>query len=55
VVRELGISLVPYSPLARGLFNNINEVQQLEDSDFRKSLPRYQEAYLENNKTWLKN
>ncbi len=36
VVRELGISLVPYSPLARGLFNNINEVQQLEDSDFRK-------------------
>lgn len=50
VVRELGISLVPYSPLARGLFNNINEVQQLEGSDFRKSLPRYQEAYLENNK-----
>lgn len=54
VVRELGINLVPYSPLARGLFNNINEVQQLEDSDFRKSLPRYQEAYLENNKSLAK-
>ncbi|AQW92080.1 aldo/keto reductase [Elizabethkingia anophelis] len=54
VVRELGISLVPYSPLARGLFNNINKVQQLEDSDFRKSLPRYQEAYLENNKSLAK-
>ncbi|HFK5587245.1 TPA: aldo/keto reductase [Elizabethkingia anophelis] len=54
VVRELGISLVPYSPLARGLFNNINEVQQLEDSDFRKSLPRYQEAYLQNNKSLAK-
>ncbi|HAY3539516.1 aldo/keto reductase [Elizabethkingia anophelis] len=54
VVRELGISLVPYSPLARGLFNNINEVQQLENSDFRKSLPRYQEAYLENNKSLAK-
>ncbi|MDV3981173.1 aldo/keto reductase [Elizabethkingia anophelis] len=54
VVRELGISLVPYSPLARGLFNNINEVQQLEESDFRKSLPRYQEAYLENNKSLAK-
>ena len=54
VVRELGISLSPYSPLARGLFNNINEVQQLEDSDFRKSLPRYQEAYLENNKNLAK-
>lgn len=54
VVRELGISLVPYSSLARGLFNNINEVQQLEESDFRKSLPRYQEAYLENNKSLAK-
>ncbi|HAY3552340.1 aldo/keto reductase [Elizabethkingia meningoseptica] len=49
VIRELGISLVPYSPLARGLFNNINDVQQLEEGDFRKSLPRYQAEYLENN------
>jgi aryl-alcohol dehydrogenase-like predicted oxidoreductase len=30
VIRELGITLVPYSPLARGLFSNINEVQNLE-------------------------
>lgn len=48
-IRELGISLVPYSPLARGLFANINEVQNLGDDDFRKSLPRYQHEYLENN------
>lgn len=48
-IRELGISLVPYSPLARGLFANINEVQSLGDDDFRKSLPRYQKEYLENN------
>ncbi|WP_284464688.1 aldo/keto reductase [Chryseobacterium sp.] len=48
-IRELGISLVPYSPLARGLFANINEVQNLGDDDFRKSLPRYQQEYLENN------
>lgn len=49
-VRELGITLVPYSPLARGLFSNISEAQNFGDDDFRKSLPRYQEAYLENNK-----
>ena len=48
-IRELGTSLVPYSPLARGLFANINEVQNLGDDDFRKSLPRYQQEYLENN------
>lgn len=48
-IRELGISLVPYSPLARGLFANINDVQNLGDDDFRKSLPRYQQEYLENN------
>lgn len=49
-VRELGITLVPYSPLARGLFSNISEAQNFGEDDFRKSLPRYQEAYRENNK-----
>ncbi|MFT4202548.1 MAG: aldo/keto reductase [Chitinophagaceae bacterium] len=49
-IRELGIALVPYSPLARGLFSNINQVADLQTGDFRKSLPRFQEAYLENNK-----
>ncbi|SDR02834.1 Predicted oxidoreductase [Chryseobacterium soldanellicola] len=49
-IRELGITLVPYSPLARGLFSNINEVQNFGDDDFRKSLPRYQQENLENNK-----
>lgn len=53
-IRELGITLIPYSPLARGLFSNINEVQNFSDEDFRKSLPRYQEKYLENNKNLAK-
>lgn len=48
-VRELGISLVPYSPLARGLVTNTLDVNTLSDTDFRKSLPRYQEANLDNN------
>ncbi|WPO84246.1 aldo/keto reductase [Chryseobacterium sp. JJR-5R] len=50
IIRELGITLVPYSPLARGLFSNITEVQHFGNEDFRKSLPRYQEKYLENNR-----
>lgn len=53
-IRELGITLVPYSPLARGLFSNINEAQHFGDDDFRKSLPRYQEKFLENNKNLAK-
>jgi len=48
-VRELGISLVPYSPLARGLVTNTLDVNTLSETDFRKSLPRYQEANLDNN------
>lgn len=53
-IRELGITLVPYSPLARGLFANINEAQNFGDDDFRKSLPRYQNESLENNKNLTK-
>ncbi|MFP3591236.1 aldo/keto reductase [Chryseobacterium sp. SIMBA_038] len=53
-IRELGITLVPYSPLARGLFANINEAQNFGDDDFRKSLPRYQNESLKNNKNLAK-
>ena len=53
-VRELGISLIPFSPLARGLFNNINEMQNLEANDARPSLPRFQEEYLENKQNLAK-
>lgn len=53
-IRELGISLVPYSPLARGLFSNINDVQNFGNEDFRKTLPRYQSGYLENNRNLAK-
>ena len=47
--RELGITLVPFSPLARGLMTNTLDVSQLRDGDFRKSLPRYQSNHAENN------
>lgn len=47
--RELGISLIPYSPLSRGLITNTLNVNALEDHDFRKVLPRYQGDHLANN------
>ncbi|WP_447640627.1 MULTISPECIES: aldo/keto reductase [Chitinophagaceae] len=53
-VRELGISFIPYSPLARGLFQNINQVDELKEGDFRTYLPRYQKEYLENNQNLAK-
>ncbi|GAB3800659.1 aldo/keto reductase [Spirosoma humi] len=48
-VRELGISLVPYSPLARGLVTNTLDVSALADDDFRRTIPRYQPENLANN------
>ncbi|WP_257670042.1 aldo/keto reductase [Parapedobacter tibetensis] len=47
--RELGITLVPYSPLGRGLITNTQQVDQLEERDFRKTLPRYNGEHWENN------
>ncbi len=47
--RELGISLVPYSPLSRGLVTNTLDVSQMDDTDFRKGLPRYNGENLANN------
>jgi aryl-alcohol dehydrogenase-like predicted oxidoreductase len=47
--KELHISFVPFSPLARGLMTNTLDLGKLGDNDFRKGLPRYQEQYAENN------
>lgn len=47
--RELGITLVPYSPLARGLVTNTLNVKNLADDDFRRTLPRYQQENINNN------
>lgn len=53
-VRELGISLIPYSPLARGLVTSTLQVKNLDDTDFRRSLPRYQGEFAENNNKLVK-
>ncbi|HEX9514170.1 MAG TPA: aldo/keto reductase [Puia sp.] len=47
--RELGISLVAYSPLSRGLITNTIDVNAMGDDDFRKNLPRFTGENLENN------
>lgn len=47
--KELGITFVPFSPLARGLMTNTLKLNELPDTDFRKSLPRYQQENQENN------
>jgi aryl-alcohol dehydrogenase-like predicted oxidoreductase len=50
VCRELKISFIPFSPLARGLMTNTLNMDQLGANDFRKVLPRYQGEHAENNK-----
>ena len=48
--RELGISLIAYSPLSRGLFANaLKEESQLSPEDFRRTIPRFTGKHLENN------
>ncbi|KAM7461355.1 hypothetical protein LguiA_029476 [Lonicera macranthoides] len=50
--RELGIGIVPYSPLGRGFFSAGPElVQTLSDNDLRKKMPRFQPGNIETNKT----
>jgi aryl-alcohol dehydrogenase-like predicted oxidoreductase len=49
-LEELGIGLVPYSPLGRGfLTGTMNENTKLESSDFRSTLPRFTPEALKAN------
>ncbi|RFZ83474.1 aldo/keto reductase [Mucilaginibacter terrenus] len=47
--KELNISFVPFSPLARGLVTNKLNLDELKEGDFRKTLPRYQQEHADNN------
>jgi len=46
---EIGITLVPFSPLSRGLITSTVDVNSLGDSDFRKNNPRFSGEYWKNN------
>ena len=48
--RELGIGLVPYSPLGRGLLaGTLSSLDELADDDFRRTVPRFQGDNLDAN------
>lgn len=50
-LRELGISLIAYSPLSRGLITGtVNDQSALAADDFRRTLPRFEGKYMENNR-----
>ncbi|MBM7770128.1 aryl-alcohol dehydrogenase-like predicted oxidoreductase [Actinokineospora baliensis] len=47
--RELGIGIVPFSPLGRGLFTGKLTADQIGAGDMRASLPRFSAANLDRN------
>lgn len=50
LVRELGVGIVPYSPLGRGfLSGRITSPDDLDDDDWRRGNPRFQRANFERN------
>jgi len=54
VLEELGIGLVPYSPLGRGfLTGKMDPNTTFGDSDFRKNLPRFAPEALQANQTLI--
>jgi len=50
--RELGVGLVPYSPLGRGFLAGAgNSLDQLAPDDFRRSMPRWQPDVIDKNRS----
>ena len=54
VCRELCITVIPYSPLSRGLITNTINMDDLPEHDFRRTLPRFENKHLENNQKLAK-
>lgn len=48
--RELGVAIVPYSPLSRGFLADMEAFDKLDEGDWRKQLPRYTGEHYEENK-----
>ena len=55
-VRELGIGFVAYSPLGRGLLTGaIASLRDLDEKDYRRNAPRFQDGTLEKNTRLVEN
>ncbi|MBI1190542.1 MAG: aldo/keto reductase [Tepidisphaera sp.] len=53
-LQELGIGLVPYSPLGRGFLTGaMNAQTKLDDNDFRKNLPRFAPEAMQANQAMV--
>ena len=53
-LEELGIGLVPYSPLGRGFLTGaMSESTKLPDGDFRSALPRFSPEAMKANRTFI--
>ena len=53
-LRKHKMSLIPFSPLGRGMFTENFETNQMTSNDARLKLPRFQGKHLENNKQLVK-
>ena len=53
-LEELGIGFVPFSPLGKGfLTGKLNDLAQLEETDFRRTLPRFTPEALKANQAFV--
>ncbi len=52
-MQELGIGLVPFSPLGRGFLTGELDVDELGDDDFRSNLPRFRDDAADRNRRLL--
>lgn len=51
VARELGIGIVPYSPLGRGfLTGRFANLEEIPEGDYRRSSPRFQAEHFDTNR-----
>ena len=53
-VRKYNMSLIPFSPLGRGMFSENFDISGMDAGDARLKLPRFQGEHLENNKKMAK-
>ena len=53
-LRKHKMSLIPFSPLGRGMFTENFDISQMSITDARLKLPRFQGEHLENNKQLVK-